>query len=124
MHDPPLREEMERLYSYLMSTLRVESLIIPSNNYDLVLDVTSTENKTIQWSYYYACHDTRCLFWLHLCDTKNITSELGVESLAHLSASQARTIGALYSLIRRTGHRMEGLYWYMGYRLLNWFPAR
>ena len=115
---------MEEFYSYLENTVRVESLVIPSRNYDLVLDVTPNEDKKIQWSYYYACHDTRCLFWLDLYDATYITSELGVKSPAHLSASQARTICALFSLIRLIGHRMEGLYWYMGYLLLNWFPAR
>ena len=123
MHDLRLREEMEDFCSYLMEIVRVDRLTMPSKNYDLVLDVSMYEDK-LQWSYYYACHDTRCLFWLDAYDTTYITSEVGVESLAHLSASQARTICALFLLIRRTGHRMEGLYWYMGYLLLNWFPAR
>ena len=87
MHDPVLREEMEDFYSYLMEIVRVDLLTIPSKNYDLVLDVALYEDK-LQWSYYYACHDTRCLFWLDAYDTTYITVESdGVESLAHLSAS-------------------------------------
>ena len=121
MHDSPLREEMEEFYSYLMGIVRVEGLVIPSKNYDLVLDVTLYKDK-LQWSYYYACHDTRCLFWLDAYDTTYITLELdGVESLAHLGASQTCTICALFSLFRRTGHRMESCYWYMGHLFFNWF---
>ena len=92
MHDPLSKEEMEDFYSYLKEIERVDLLTIPSKNYDLVLDVTQIDDRR-QWSYYYACHDTRCLFWLDLYDATYITSELdGVESLAHLSASQACTI--------------------------------
>ena len=107
---------MEDFYSYLKKIERVELLTIPSQNYDMVLDLTLDRYNKMQWSYYYACHDTRCLFWLDDYDTTHITSELdGVESPAHLSASQAFTSCALFSLIRRTGHRLESLYWYIDY---------
>jgi len=120
MHDPLLREEMEDFYSYLKKIEHVEHLTIPSKNYDMVLDITPSQDNDIQWSYYYACHDTRCLFWLDEYDARHIASELdGVESPAHLSASQAFTICALISLIRWTGHRLESLYWYTGYLLLD-----
>jgi hypothetical protein len=112
MHDPLSREEMEIFYSYLKKIERVELLTIPSGNYDMVLDITLNEDNKMAWSYYYACHDTRCLFWLDKYDITNIASELdGVESPAHLSASQPFTICALFSLIRQTGHRFESLYW-------------
>jgi len=114
MHDPLPREEIEDFYSYLKKIERVEHLTIPSKNYDMVLDLTLNGDNKMQWSYYYACHDTRCLFWLEIYDTTPITSELdGVESPAHLSASQPFTNCALFSLIWRTGHRLESLYWYM-----------
>src|SRR5579863_9006131 len=120
MHDPLSREEMEDFYSYLKETERFENLTIPSKNYDMVLDITLHGDKEIQWSYYYAYHDTRCLFWLDEYDATYIASELdGVESPAHLGASQAFTICALFSLIRRTGHRLESLYWYMAYPSLD-----
>ena len=120
MHDPLPREEVEDFYSHLKTIERVERLTIPSENYDMVLDITLSQDNDIQWSYYYACHDTRCLFWLDEYDAAHIASEVdGVESPAHLSASQAFTICALSSLIRRTGHRLESLYWYMDYLLLD-----
>ena len=89
MHDIALKEEMEVFYSYLQNILRIDDLIIPSSNFDLVLDIMPDGDR-IQWSYYYACHDTRCLSWLEEYDAGPMTSEIdGVESPAHLSASQA-----------------------------------
>ena len=120
MHDPLLREEMEHFHSYLKKTERIENLTVPSNSYDIVLDIMRHGDNEIEWSYYYAYHDTRCLFWLDEYDPTFMVSELdGVESPAHLSASQGFTICAIFSLIRRTGHRLENLYWYMGYVLLD-----
>jgi hypothetical protein len=61
MHDPNLREEMEELYDYLQSIVRHEGVAIPSRRYDLALDIMPSEDGQIQWSYYYACHETRVL---------------------------------------------------------------
>ena len=86
MHERKLKKEMEEFYSYLQETVRTDGLTIPSKDYDLVLDLMPNENKEMQWSYYYACHDTRCLFWLEEYDMTDVTSEVdGVESPAHLS---------------------------------------
>ncbi|KAI0250647.1 hypothetical protein BJV78DRAFT_1283069 [Lactifluus subvellereus] len=85
MHDTLLRGEIEEFYQYLQKILRADQLTIPSNNYDLVLDITPTENGRIQWSYYYACHDNRCLFWLEIYDASYMVSEVnGVSSPAHV----------------------------------------
>jgi len=93
MFNETLKEEMEDFYFYLQKIVRVDDLNL-SKNCDLVLDIMPNENNEIQWSYYYACHDTRCLFWLDDYDAKFMTSELdGVESPAHLK------------------HRLEDLYW-------------
>ena len=89
MHDPTLKEEMEVLYRYLQKILRDDELLIPSD-YDLVLDIMPTKDKRIQWSYYYACHKTRCLFWLEKYDGSYMISELPrVDCLAHVSTSQS-----------------------------------
>ncbi|KAI9509029.1 hypothetical protein F5148DRAFT_1375430 [Russula earlei] len=94
MHNPTLRDEMEDFYHYLQQILRVDQLSIPSEDYDLVLDVMATEDQRISWSYYYACHETRCLFWLETYDASYMISELyGVKSPAHVR------------------HRLESLYW-------------
>ncbi|KAF8257703.1 hypothetical protein EI94DRAFT_1817117 [Lactarius quietus] len=89
-----LRQEMEYFYDYLQRILQHDGVDIPSTNYDLALDIMPTENEKIQWSYYYACHETRCLFWLDPYDATHMLSELfGVKSPAHVK------------------HRLEALYW-------------
>ncbi|KAI0296406.1 hypothetical protein BC826DRAFT_233003 [Russula brevipes] len=94
MLDPMLRDEMEDFYDYLQNVIRVDDLFIPSNHYDLVLDIMPTGDGQIQWSYYYACHEKRCLFWLETYDASYMISELfGVKSPAHVK------------------HRLESLYW-------------
>ena len=100
MYSADLREEMEEFYLYLEKTIRFENLTVPSKkkNYDLVLDIMGTENQMVQWSYYYACHKTRCLFWLDTYDASS-TIIYGVESPAHVSASLSFTNLYLYPLI-------------------------
>ena len=89
MHDPTLREEMEVFYRTLRKILRDDQLTIQSKNYDLVLDITPDKDN-IMWSYYYACHETRCLFWLDPYDGSEMISEIyGVECPAHVSASES-----------------------------------
>jgi hypothetical protein len=91
MHDQIMRDEIEEFHNYLQRVIRDDQLSIPSKNYDLVLDIMVTENeereKQISWSYYYACHEARCLFWLETYDASYMISELfGVKSPAHISA--------------------------------------
>ena len=90
MHDRIMRDEIEDFYDYLQRIIHNERLTIPSNNYDLVLDIMVTEEepeKRISWSYYYACHEARCLLWLDTYDGGFMTSEIfGVKSPAHVSA--------------------------------------
>ena len=91
MHDQTMKDEIEDFYNYLQQVLRNDELLIPSKNYDLVLDIMVADNgeeeKRISWSYYYACHEARCLFWLETYDASYMTSELfGVKSPAHVSA--------------------------------------
>jgi hypothetical protein len=89
MHDPILREETEVFYRTLRKILRDDQLTIPSKNYDLVLDIMPFRDEK-SWSYYYACHETRCLFWLERYDGKYMTSELyGVDCSALVSALQS-----------------------------------
>ncbi|KAI0253097.1 hypothetical protein BJV78DRAFT_1153227 [Lactifluus subvellereus] len=61
----------------------------------------------IQWSYYYACHETRCLFWLDAYVATDIISEIsGVKSPAHVK------------------HRLEALYWNHWSLYPIFFPGR
>jgi hypothetical protein len=82
-----MREEIEEFYNHLLQVMRNDHLFIPSKDYDLVLDIMVTEDERISWSYYYACHEARCLFWLETYDASYMTSEVyGVKSPAHVSA--------------------------------------
>ena len=101
MLDPLLRKEIEEFYQYIQKILRRDGVVVPSKNCDLVLDILRTEDDWVQWSYYYACHETRCLFWLDLYDATHMLSELfGVRSLAHISALQiSSSISCLFTLI-------------------------
>ncbi|KAI9458568.1 hypothetical protein BJY52DRAFT_1212082 [Lactarius psammicola] len=91
MHEPGLRRAMEDFYLHLQTVLRVKGP--PSKNYDLVLDLCK-EGEQMQCSYYYACHKTRCLFWLEPYNTKDMLSEVSwVAPPAHLK------------------HRLEAFYW-------------
>lgn len=79
---------MEAFYLALRKILRDDQLTIPSRNYDLVLDIMPTLEEHIQWSYYYACHETRCLFWLEPYKANYMILDLpGIQSPAHISAS-------------------------------------
>ena len=81
-----MKEEIEQFYDYLQRLLQNDNLSIPSENYDLVLDIMVTDDGQISWSYYYACHEERCLFWLETYDASYMISELfGVKSPAHIS---------------------------------------
>ena len=82
-----MKEEIECFYDFLQRLIKNDDLTIPSKNYDLVLDIMVTEDERISWSYYYACHEARCLFWLETYDASYLISELcGVKSPAHVSA--------------------------------------
>jgi hypothetical protein len=123
MHDPTLREEMEVFYRALRNILRDDQLTILSKNYDLVLDIMpdNRDKGKVQWSYYYACHETRCLFWLEPYDGSYMISEIyGVQCPALFSASESPLNCAITMspLILCTEHRLEGLYWYPNSLLL------
>jgi hypothetical protein len=87
MHNKTMRDEIEDFYNYLQRIIDNDQLSIPSKNCDLVLDITVTVDGRILWSYYYACHEARCLFWLEMYDASYMISEVfGVKSPAHISA--------------------------------------
>ena len=123
MHDPTLREEMEDFYTYLQHLIIADKLSIPSKDYDLVLDIMVTDDERISWSYYYACHESRCLFWLETYDASYMISELfGVKSPAHVSTLElSHSSFPRFPLILCAEHRLESLYWRVGYMLLDWF---
>ena len=112
MQDPELREEMEEFYHYLQKIIHYDGLVIPSNNYDLVLDIMPTEDGRMQWSYYYACHETRCLFWLDVYEANHMISEVFcVTSPAHVSELQISSFNfvTIPADLMCAEHRLEAL---------------
>jgi hypothetical protein len=110
-----MMDEIEDFYDYLQRFILDNRLSIPSNNYDLVLDIMVTEDgERISWSYYYACHEARCLFWLETYDASYMISELfGVKSPAHVSALHLS--GSEFPAVLPmwcAEHRLESLYWW------------
>ena len=115
MHNKTMRDEIEDFYQYLQRLIQFEQLSIPSKNYDLVMDVMVTEDQRISWSYYYACHEERCLFWLETYDASYTLCEVfGVKSLAHVSALYCHVQSfQQHSLMWCAEHRLEALYWWV-----------
>lgn len=113
MHNSVLKVEMEEFYECIQKIKRHGAFEIPSNDYDLVLDIMPTDDGRMQWSYYYACHETRCLFWLHLYDANHMISEVfWVTSPAHVSELQILSSILLpFPLTWCAEHRLEALYW-------------
>ena len=68
MHDPNLREEVLKSAEQLEDDLRRKGMPLPTTNYDLVLDMVETKDKKIIWTYYYADHCEKTLFWLEPYD--------------------------------------------------------
>ena len=120
MHNKTLRDEIEEFCDYLQRLIHNNQLSIPSKNYDLVLDIMWTDDAQpeLAWSYYYACHEARCLFWLETYDASFMKSELfGVKSPAHVSTSHLSR-SEFPSVSINVGmwgveHRMEALYWWV-----------
>jgi hypothetical protein len=113
MHNSVLKVEMEEFYNCLQKIIRHGALEIPSIDYDLVLNIMPTEGGRVEWSYYYACHKTRCLFWLDPYDASHMISEVYcVTSPAHVSESQIlSSILPPFPLTWSAEHRLEALYW-------------
>ena len=103
---------MEISYLYLQNLFLDKGS--PSKHYDLVLYLhEELEGGQMQWLYYYVCHKTRTLFWVHDYNAMDILSEVfWVGSPTHVSASPISSSSCrLCLLIRFSEHRLEALYW-------------
>ena len=111
MYDPTLSKEVQAFALYLKER-RTSSL--PTNNYDLVLDVIQRESDEIVWAYYYVDHESKTLFWqdTHNCDF--LFEVRGVQEASHVSAYfSLRRLIPFGSSIRLSISelRLESLYW-------------
>ena len=83
MYDSTLSKEVQAFALYLKNRRRGS---LPTNNYDLVLDVINMENDEIVWAYYYVDHDFETLFWQDSYDCALLFEVPGVREASHVSA--------------------------------------
>ena len=85
MYDANLSAEIHAFAAYLE---RSRPGHLPTNNYDLVLDIIKTEGDEVSWAYYYVDHDTKTLFWqeTYECGDSLLGGVHGVEEASHVSA--------------------------------------
>ena len=85
MRDPVLRQRIEEALAEIYE-LRESSPPLPAGDWELALELgeDSETGKLFCW-YYFACHSTRCLFWLHQFDLLDVLFDLrGVTELTHI----------------------------------------
>ena len=85
MRDPILRQRIEEALAEI-NELRESSPPLPANDWELALEL-GNDFKTGEpiCRYYFACHSTRCLFWLHTFDLLDVLFDLrGVTEWTHI----------------------------------------
>jgi len=75
LYESSVRIEIE-LFANHMTRLQQHADCLPSGDYDLVLELTPTEDGTNEWCYYFVDHSMRTLFWLEDFDATELVSEL------------------------------------------------
>ena len=89
MYDSDLSAEILEFAAHLdrERTRFLGKINFPTNHYDLVLDITKTDDEFI-WAYYYVDHHTRTLFWLHYyeCGDTILGEVDGARDASHVSA--------------------------------------
>ena len=85
MYDSELSKEIQAFAIYLE---RTRTTPLPTQNYDLVLDVIIIGNDEIVWAYYYVDHDFKTLFWqdYYDCGDSLLSEVRGVKEASHVSA--------------------------------------
>ena len=86
MYDSALSKEIQAFAIYLERT-RTPATPLPTQNYDLVLDVIMAEDEIV-WAYYYVDHDSKTLFWQdsYDCGDSLLSEVRGVKEASHVSA--------------------------------------
>ena len=113
MYDRTLRAEVQAFALYLE---RHRLSPLPTDNYDLVLDVINKEDDKIIWAYYYVDHDSKTLFWQdsYECGDSLLREVRGVQGTSHVSAysSVPRLIPFASMILSIPELRLESLYWW------------
>ncbi|KAI9446144.1 hypothetical protein H4582DRAFT_1843464 [Lactarius indigo] len=95
MYDPNLSAEIHAFDAYLDRELKQADLCLPTDDYDLVLDIIKMDDDKIIWAYYYVDHVTKTLFWQehYDCGPSMLREAHGVQEPGHIKL------------------RLESLYW-------------
>ena len=89
MYDANSREEIDKIVKAITTITECCGRPFPTDNYDLVLNIVETEDKTIR-QYYFVDHNNRTLFWPHHYEMGSLLNEvLGVKEPGHISKLQA-----------------------------------
>ena len=85
LYDPELSTEIHAFAAFLDSK---RTSPLPTNNFDLVLDVIKAGVNKIIWAYYYVDHDTKTLFWQdhYDCGKSFLREVRGAQGASHVSA--------------------------------------
>ncbi|KAI0315001.1 hypothetical protein OF83DRAFT_392027 [Amylostereum chailletii] len=101
IYEPNHREEVEVFAQYLEDFLHSMDMSPPSDDCELVLEVSFSkeEGDSIVWSYYYVDHRTKTLFWLRPFVADHIMTEiLGFSSPDHFNMMTSNTSTSPYSV--------------------------
>jgi hypothetical protein len=112
MYDPKLREEVHKSVRVLKNRrteLESNGIHFP-NNYDIVLDIIETEDKTTIRQYYIVNHDTRTLFWLEYREL--LSGILGAKEPGHISEYFFCSTPLISLISFNQGIFLESLYWW------------
>lgn len=82
-----IEDYMQYLWSGLKSTIERKKLDLNPTQVDLVLELKDSDvaSSGIACGYYFVNHNSRCLFWLHESDVKDVLLDCkGIKSLSHI----------------------------------------
>ena len=111
MRDQDLRRRIEEALEEIKN-LR-ENFPLPGGDWELVLEL-GEDDETDEGicSYYFVCHSTRCLFWLHHFDpTHDLGNSYGVTELTHIRESSPASNQASGMLNMVIDLGLQAQYW-------------
>ena len=88
MYDPTLCTEIQTFAECLEERTRTLAMPLPTQNYDLVLDIITMGKDNVAWAYHYVDHDSKTLFWqdYYDCGGSLLSEVRGVREASHVSA--------------------------------------
>lgn len=109
--DPKVLYEVSSFGDAINDLLQRDSMRLPVDT-ELVLELEDEGEGEYKWCYYFVCHHTRTLFWLHEHDVSEyIDSVTGVRSPAHLSQFKSPIASRCEGLTLVSEHQIEYYYW-------------